>query len=378
MSDANPAAPQAATTAAPLTFEQTATARSIFGVAVVNAVLNILTLTLWRFWGRTRVRRHLWAHTTINGEPLEYTGTGWELFKSFLFIIVVFIIPLYAVSFGVVFLSGMVHPGFLGLFYVVLFPFIYWLFGMAIYLTQRYRLSRTTWRGVRFGLPGSAKGYGWAFLGYLLLTLITLGWFGPAMEMRLARRQWGEAVYGDKPFGFSTPDGKGPSGGLYGPFALAWFGGIFGIFVGFAVGAAVAMALGVDFADYSEATPPDARMIGAIYAGVFAYIAVAALLALGYYAALIRRIASCLTLGDVRFGHRASVLGLLWLYVGNVLILVFTLGLGLPFTQVRLFRFMVHRLTAEGTLDVSTINQNPDAGPKMGEGLADAFDFGAI
>ncbi len=374
MTDATPAAgsPGGVT----LEFEQTATARSIFGIAVVNALLNIVTLTLWRFWGRTRVRQHLWAHTTINGEALEYTGKGSELFKSFLFVVFAFIVPFYALTFGITFIGGEVLTAVFGAFLLVLYPFIFWLLGMAIYLAQRYRLSRTTWRGVRFGLPGSAKGYGWAFLGYLLLTLITFGWFGPAMETRLARRQWGEATYGDKPFGFSTPDGKGPSGGLYGPFALAWFGGFLALAAGAGVGFALGQALGVDFT--TAPAPGDIRFVAVIYGAILTYAVLATVLAMGYYAALIRRIVSCLTLGDVRFSHRATALGLLWLYGGNLLILLFTLGLGLPFTQVRVFRFMVHRLEAEGALDLATINQNPDAGPAIGEGLADAFDFGTI
>ncbi len=382
MSDTPPAAASAGASPSgeglKLTFDQTATARSIFWITISNALLNIVTLTLWRFWGRTRIRRHLWAHTSISGQPLEYTGKGWELFKSFLFIIVVFIIPLYVVIFGAVFL---VQPGnaaaslIFGVFFIFLYLFLFWLLGLAIYITHRYRLSRTTWRGVRFGLPGSGKSYGWAFLGYLLLTLITLGWFAPAMEMRLARRFWGEAVYGDKPVVFETPDGKGPSGGLYGPFALAWFGGILGYVVGFLVGIAVGAALGVDI---TNDPTPSTEFIIALYAGVFAYAAVAIMLSLVYYAALYRRIASCLTLGGVRFRHNATALSLLWLFFGNLLILVLTLGLGLPFAQVRTMRYIFRRLEADGELDTSTINQNPDAGPPMGEGLADAFDLGTI
>ena len=46
-------------------------------IAMGNAILNVLTLMIYRFWARTRVRRHVWSCVHINGEPLEYTGE-WE------------------------------------------------------------------------------------------------------------------------------------------------------------------------------------------------------------------------------------------------------------------------------------------------------------
>ena len=49
-------------------------------LAIKNAVLNILTLTIYRFWAKTDERRHLWRHTHFLGDPLEYTGVGKELF----------------------------------------------------------------------------------------------------------------------------------------------------------------------------------------------------------------------------------------------------------------------------------------------------------
>ncbi|MGE0007689.1 MAG: DUF898 family protein [Parvibaculaceae bacterium] len=45
-------------------------------IALVNAALFVLTLTVYRFWAKTNVRRHIWSCVHINGEPLEYTGRG--------------------------------------------------------------------------------------------------------------------------------------------------------------------------------------------------------------------------------------------------------------------------------------------------------------
>ncbi len=48
----------------------------LLGITLTNLVLNLITLTVYRFWARTNVRRHIWSCVHINGEALEYTGRG--------------------------------------------------------------------------------------------------------------------------------------------------------------------------------------------------------------------------------------------------------------------------------------------------------------
>ena len=64
--------------------------------------------------------------------------------------------------------------------------------------------------------------------------------------------------------------------------------------------------------------------------------------------------------------------------MGNLLIIILTLGFGLPFTQMRKFRYFCDRLTAEGEVDFDAIRQSSEQRPQIGEGLADAFDVGAV
>jgi len=59
-----------------------------------GAVFLLLTLGIYRFWFVTDVRRFLWAHTDIDGDGLEYAGTGRELLLGFL-IATVILVPLY-------------------------------------------------------------------------------------------------------------------------------------------------------------------------------------------------------------------------------------------------------------------------------------------
>ena len=43
-----------------------------------NLLLTIITVGIYRFWAKTRVRQFFWRHTKLLGDRLEYLGTGGE------------------------------------------------------------------------------------------------------------------------------------------------------------------------------------------------------------------------------------------------------------------------------------------------------------
>ena len=65
----------------------------VFRIAAVNSLLSLVTLGIYRFWARTRLRRYFWSHVELDGDPIEYTGTGKQLFLGFLIVMAV-LVPL--------------------------------------------------------------------------------------------------------------------------------------------------------------------------------------------------------------------------------------------------------------------------------------------
>src|SRR6266568_58177 len=63
-----------------------------------GAFLELVTVGFYRFWLATDMRRHLWSHTTVDGDAPEYTGTAKELLIGFLFALAI-LVPLYLVYF---------------------------------------------------------------------------------------------------------------------------------------------------------------------------------------------------------------------------------------------------------------------------------------
>ena len=354
-----------------LTFSTTLEPSRFLGLSLKNGLLNVITLTLYRFWGKTEVRHRVWKGVRLNGEAFEYTGRGVELFIGFLLAAVVLGVPflavVFAVQFGYYWMSLLLFPMYIAL------P---WLWGFGVFTAFRYMASRTTWRGIRFRLKGSAVNYGWLFLGVGLLDVITLGWFRPAGERMLAERIWDEIRFGDRRIRFRM--GRSQREGIYGPFAIGWVGTVVGYFVVMFFFMALVMASGAfaSSADGPVAEPGIMFTLG-LYGVLLVLSPLVLLIWAPYQAALLRSIAAGVSVDNATFRLDVHALSLWWLTVSNLFLLLITLGFLMPWAQARTAQYLIRRLKSDGTARLN-LAQQTERGPGTGEGLADAFGFSAI
>ena len=124
----------------------------------------------YRFWLITDIRRHLWGHTLIGREGLEYTGTGRELAIGFMIALAV-LSPIYVVYF----VLGLAAERLQAFASLPLFLILYVFGQYAAYRARRYRATRTIFRGVRFWMTGSAWRYAGKTFLWDLATLFSLG-----------------------------------------------------------------------------------------------------------------------------------------------------------------------------------------------------------
>jgi len=157
-----------------------------------GAFLELVTLGFYRFWLATDIRRHLWSHTSVNGDAPEYTGTAKELLIGFLFALAI-LAPIYLIYF----LVGLEAERVQAFASIPLGLFFYLFAQFAIYRARRYRLTRTIWRGVRFWMTGSGVSYAWRAGLWGLLTLVTLGLALPWARAALERYKMRHTAYGD-------------------------------------------------------------------------------------------------------------------------------------------------------------------------------------
>lgn len=353
-----------------LVFDQRAKTSEFLGLSLKNGLLNIVTLTLYRFWGKTEVRRRVWGSTFLNDEAFEYTGRGVELFLGFLIAAVAIGLPFLLVVFG----AQMMGPIAAALIIFPLYLAVFWLVGVGMFTAFRYMASRTVWRGVRFRLKGSAAGYGLAYLGYMALSGVTFGWAWPEAQRNLAQKIWGGLSFGDRKLKFDAYVCRKEK--VYGAFALGWFGtiGLYILLVG------VVAVIGVAFlrpeAGGAPQEPP-LGMIGLIYGLTLVMVVLIAIIYAPFQAAMLRSVVSGISFDGAQFRIAVKAMPLAWLTISNVVLVIVTLGFLMPYIQARTARFLISRLSSEGTADLAGIRQT-ETGPRTGEGLADAFGLAPI
>src|SRR4030095_4632575 len=71
---------------------------SLFGIQAMNVLFTLLTLGIFYFWGKARVRAYLLGASELERDRFAYHGTGKELLIGFVKGVVVFGVPVVALS----------------------------------------------------------------------------------------------------------------------------------------------------------------------------------------------------------------------------------------------------------------------------------------
>ncbi len=300
---------------------------SLFGIHLVNLFLTLLTFGIYSFWAKVRVRAYLWSQTQFAADRLAYHGTGKELLRGFLRAVVLFGIPYTLLASGPE-LAGAdaTLQGAAGLLAgVLVLAFI----PIAIVAARRYRLSRTSWRGIRFSFRGPTWNFIKVFLTGMLLNVLTLGAYYPFFDIKRQRYLTSHTYVGNRKFHF---DGE------------AW---------------------------------------GLVKYFLWAYLLTPFTLGLCWfwYTALKKRYFwEHTTLEGSRFHLTITGLSLFGLWFTNLLLLVFTAGLAWPWVVIRNIDFVVSNLTLQGPAHLDAILQDAQSATPTGEGLDSfldtGFDFG--
>jgi uncharacterized membrane protein YjgN (DUF898 family) len=167
----------------------------LFWLALKSSVLTIITLGLYRFWMKTRLRRWYWSAIRPGGQPLEYTGNATEKLLGFLMAVVVLAFYIGVVNLILMFLSLMLFADNYAA-YLASFAGVVPLWFFASYRARQYVLARTRWRGLRFALEPGAWGYAGRALLHGAFAVLTLGILWPRMTFILEKYQTDRTFYG--------------------------------------------------------------------------------------------------------------------------------------------------------------------------------------
>jgi uncharacterized membrane protein YjgN (DUF898 family) len=144
-----PAAPAPASRSLDIRF--TGSGSEYFRIWIVNLLLIVVTLGFYLPFAKARRIHYFYANTFVDGQALSFHGDPWKMFRGFVLLVV-----LMGLYLGLSWLSPLLGAlAFLAL--LLLWPPL-WRAGM------RFRLSHTSWRGLRFGFAGDVAGAYGVFL----------------------------------------------------------------------------------------------------------------------------------------------------------------------------------------------------------------------
>lgn len=296
---------------------------SLFGIHIVNMFLTVVTLGIYYFWAKVRVRRYLLSESEFEGDRFAYHGTAMELLIGFLKAVLVFGVPL--VLLGIIREFLVRIPALRVVLGLVTYAAVLVLIPFAIVGARRYRLSRTSWREIRFSFRGRALDFIKLFVAGSFLSGITLALYYPFFETRRHGFLVAHSYFGNQKFDF---DGRGRD--LFGSFLVV----------------------------------------------ILLFFPTLGLIWFWYQAKKQRYFWEHTSFVSARFRSTVTGRRLFLLTLGNLLLIVFTLGLGFPWVMVRNVRFAFRYLTLEGPLDLSGIQQEAQAVTATGEALAGFLDAG--
>lgn len=332
---------------------------TLFGISLVNLFLTIVTLGIYLFWGKVRARKYVFGQLEFEGDRFGYHATGKELLIGWLKV-AIFLGLLYGAANAGNFLDGPVASVLEVLGSAALSVVALVLLPVATVASRRFRLSRTSWRGIRFSFRGRSRDFLKLYLVGMIRTTFTFGLYYPFFMNEAQKFLMSRTYFGNTRFEYNG-EGKG----LFKIYLLTRFIPLW------AVGLIVVAAIGYVWSMMSTTVDPRAFLL------VFAVGFVGMLVFLGtwplFTAARDRYVWSHTSFATARFRSTVTAGRLYGLYLGDIVRLVPTLGLALPWVVVRHVRFRCANLVVEGPLDLAAIQQEAQAASPVGEGLGDFF-----
>ncbi len=294
-----------------------------FSVVVVNWLLTLLTLGFYYPWAKARKLQYLYSSTDFLSSRFIFHGTGKEMFKGFIKALIVlgfiYALMFYCLSQRMIFTGILVLYGGL----VLIIP-------LAIHGSYRYRMSRTSWRGIRMGYRGTKTELASVYFKGIFLTIVTLGIYGAWLTINLRKYILGNIRLGNLKFKY-----KGNGGDFFVLNLKGYFLSILTLFI------------------YSFWWQKDL---------------------FNYYV-------NNMEIEDengnnIVFKSTATGGGFFKLIIVNLLMTIFTFGLAYPWVVTRTLKYIFSSVEMEGSVDMESVVQSEgNYTDATGDDITDLLDF---
>ena len=326
-------------------------AQEYFGIWIANILLSLATLGIYSAWAKVRRVTYFHGRTEILGHALGYHATGFQILRGRIAAVAVYVVAQTAIALQP--LLGI--PAALA--FVLSIPWI-------LNASMRFSSRMTSYRNVRLNWHGT---YGKSML-YLVvgpvLGILSLGILLPYFSKAYYQYFADYHAYGTKRLRATLHAGS---------FYVALLGTLVTV---------IPLTFILLLALASLASPADLAPDSGVLLGVTGYVVFGLFLfsLSAVYRILCRNILlrNLSLAGAVRFGSTLSPARYVWISLSNSLAVIGTLGLLLPWAQVRMYRYLAHGTTVRAAENLDTfIDTRRAERSAFGEEFAEIEGLGA-
>ena len=343
-----------------LPFEFNGTSREFFGIWIVNILLTVLTLGFYSPWAKVRTKRYFYGSTVLDNASFDYLADPKVILKGW--VIVGVVLMVYNVGSNMLPVLG---PIFM-LAFLLLMP---WLVVRAMC----FRMRNTAWRNIRFSFEKDYREATKVFVGFAVLVPLSFGLLMPYFAYRKKKFLMNHASFGQDQF--ELPNMGRTFYEIYLVLAMIFFGSI--MVLAFVLPEVMSpLMMKVNPSAMNHLSEPARQVMPwalPVVAGAF-FITI--VISYPYLQASISNaIWNNVRIADNRFNSTLSTWKLMWIYQTNTLAIMFSFGLLVPWTMIRLARYRIDNLTLlaaselEGFVARATQHENA-----LADEASDVFD----
>jgi len=318
-----------------LEFEFRGNGTEYFRIWIVNILLSVLTLGIYSAWAKVRKNQYFYGNTRLDEAGFEYLADPKKILKGRM------------IAGGIILavnLLSQIHS----ILAMLLTPIFFFGFPWVINRTLAFRAYNSAYRNIRFGFKAT---YGQAFKTFVLwpmAVLPTLGFLIPHVFQLQKRFMVENSQYGKTHFTFHATSRE--------YFRIFLIAGLLMLAGAGLIGMTIAFHM----------PKPIVILFLPLYLFMFAYLSVSST----------NLFYSSTRIGSHRFQGMLKTKDYLMLVLTNTLATALTLGLFIPWAQVRTIRYKIQHLIlkSSGDLDTFMADNQKEVGT-FGEELGGFMDF---
>lgn len=328
-------------------FEFTGNGTEFFKIWIVNIMLSIITLGFYSPWAKVRTKRYFYGNTLLMGTAFDYLANPIKILKGRLIALLLLIIYTFA---GV-------SPVLQAILTLLFMPLLPWIIIKAL----RFNAYNSAYRNIRFAFHARYLTALGVFVGMPFLVALTAGLAYPFFVRARKKFVIDHTSYGASPFELHASGGD-----FYKIYLKSSLIMLLLIAVFVAIGYGLAGNLHVSHNDFAAIMILAPLLLLPFAILIFAYI----------YTETANLVINKTVIEKHHFESRLKVSKMCWLYFSNAVLIIFTLGLFIPWAMVRTSAYRISCISvyAEGSVD-EFIAAEIERAEAIGEEIGDMFDL---